>query len=104
MGPRRPDDLVMIHQVESGPGTELTLERATKGNLSISSRVSSPVLWCSWPLRMRAAVTVETPIPVGWVGGMDRELRFSGPLISFLRLPELFPSVLRQARAVGGRT
>lgn len=71
LGPRRSESLT-VHKVESGPRTGLTLERATKGNLSISSRVSSPVLWCSWPLRMRVAVTVETPIPVG-----DRELRLS---------------------------
>ena len=63
-GTRRSDGLA-VPQVKSGPGVGLTLERATKGNLSISSRVSSPVLWCSWPLRIRAAVTVETPIPVG---------------------------------------
>lgn len=54
---------------------QLTLERATKGNLSISSRVSSPELWCSWPLRIRAAVTVETPIPV-W-GQRAQTLRLS---------------------------
>lgn len=41
------------------------MARATKGNLSISSRLSSPCPCCSCPLRMRAAVTVETPIPAG---------------------------------------
>lgn len=65
MGPQDPGGLKALQptmwRVELG---QLTLERATKGNLSISSRVSSPELWCSWPLRMRAAVTVETPIPV----------------------------------------
>lgn len=66
-----------------GAGPELTLERATKGNLSISSLLSSPGLLWSWPLRMRAAVTVETPIPAVGVGGLS--LSGSRPLQSGLR-------------------
>lgn len=53
-----------VHDVSPPP--KLTLAKATYGNLSISSRLSSPLPCCSCPLRMRAAVTVETPIPAGW--------------------------------------
>lgn len=40
-----------------------TLDKDTKGNLSISNCVSSPFCPFSWPFSMRAAVTVGTPIP-----------------------------------------
>lgn len=42
-----------------------TLAKDTKGNLSISSCVSSPLCPFSCPFRIRAAVTVGTPIPAG---------------------------------------
>lgn len=40
-----------------------TLAKDTKGKRSISSCVSSPLCPLSWPLSIRAAVTVGTPIP-----------------------------------------
>lgn len=41
----------------------LTFDRAKCGNVSITRLVSSPDLPPNWPLKIRAAVTVGTPIP-----------------------------------------
>lgn len=40
-----------------------TLASPTLGNVSMVMTISSPVWFCSWPLRIRAAVYVVTPIP-----------------------------------------
>ena len=40
-----------------------TFERAILGNLSHARTVSSPGIPASWPLRILAAVTVDTPMP-----------------------------------------
>lgn len=41
----------------------VTFDRATYGNVSMASMVSSPDRPSIWPRRIRAADTVDTPIP-----------------------------------------
>ncbi len=41
----------------------VTFDRATYGKVSMASIVSSPDLPSIWPRRIRAADTVDTPIP-----------------------------------------
>lgn len=54
---------IPMQQSERVSQSAPTLDRARCGKVSITRLVSSPDFPANWPLRIRAAVTVVTPMP-----------------------------------------